>query len=178
LDAALRAMQLKHPGGSVRDARATSVVLFVSFVRVMVLWILLFVAEKVYQSTYVERALTVAGKVDRSRLPSLWLLMPAVLAVESIVFALLAWLMFSVGGATTTSGRGGAVIDRGVMARVASTYAATTLVLAVLGALLGGVVQCRDEFRYHEDGLRGIRALCVMLLAVSAAVILAAPAVM
>jgi phosphatidylglycerophosphatase A len=88
VDAALRAMQLKHPGGSVRDARATSVVVFVSFVRVMVLWILLFVAEKVYQSTYVERALTVAGAVDRSRLPSLWLLMPAPWWAQLMAFGL------------------------------------------------------------------------------------------
>jgi hypothetical protein len=156
----------------VMDIRTKGVLIWVALLRVMVLWVLLFAADKVYQSAFVDRGLN--NEKDEKTppmLPHLWTIMPIVLLCETLfmlaIFILLRMLCAMYGGSGTF------VVDADLISRVLYGYLVSTAVLALLGSAMGNIVQCRREFRYEEDGLRGIRALCILLLPTAIVVIAA-----
>jgi hypothetical protein len=159
----------------VTDARSWSIIAWFAVLRVMALWILLFAADRVYQSSYVERGLgapKINGDHDDAddQLPRLWTLMPMVLLCEALfvgfIFLMLSALRSLYGGASRF------VLDADLMSRILYAYLISTAILAIFGAVVGNIVQCRKEFRYREDGLRAIRSLCVLLLPIAIIVIL------
>lgn len=150
----------------VRDSRITGLLVWFVIFRVMVLWILLFLADKVFQSMYVQRRLS---DVQVRPPPHLWSLMPLVLACEALVMAvlftiLILWKLRNKEHPTF-------FIDRYSLSLLLSSYGVSTLILVLFGASLGRIIECQSDFRYHENGLRGIRALCVSLLPTSLIVI-------
>jgi hypothetical protein len=150
------------PRREVRDGAALAVVVAFKVVRIMLLWIALYFVDRAYQSAYVQRVL-VDGKDPRC---DLWTLVLAALAIEAVVLGLLLGLLMLV-KARFKSDDNTFVLDGALMRRLLVGYASSTAVVATLGAALGVAVQDARNFRYKEDGLRGIRALSVMLLLVS-----------
>lgn len=155
----------------VMDVRTKGVLIWVALLRVMVLWVLLFAADKVYQSAFVDRGWNNENKKDEKSLPRLWTIMPIVLLCETLFMLLLFVLLRTLHAMYGASGT--FVVDADLISRVLYGYLISTIILALLGSAMGNIVQCRREFRYEEDGLRGIRALCILLLPTALIVIAA-----
>ena len=138
--------------------------------RAMVLWICLYVVEKVYQDEFVHKVL--AGDGD-ARPPSLSLVIAYAVGAEAVAMlllvAVLALLMAKYKTRDSTF-----VIDNRFMVLLFVDYALTTSTMVTLGVAVAKQVQDGRLFRYRDDGLRGIRALCTLLLQLSA-VVLALP---
>jgi hypothetical protein len=177
----LSAFRLKLTRGDVaevRDTTALMISIFVRVLRVMILWIILFFVDRAYQAIYVEEVLSqpidvTAPTPATSLSPRLWTMMPLVLGIESVV------LLIVVLGLLALKTRfkrvnNTFVIDAPLLRRLLREYLASVAVLAPLGALVGHTMQSCKEMRYRDDGLRGIRALAVLLLIMSI-VIIAAP---
>jgi hypothetical protein len=147
----------------------------------MLLWILLFVADRVFQSRFIERSNEISTddddpstrRFEGDDLPKLWTLMPIVLACEAFAFAIIYVILRILSSTRNKDDRNNGLfaIDSHVLSCLMSSYVVSTAIVGILGSCMGLVVECRKEFRYHEDGARGIRALCVMLLPMAAIVI-------
>jgi hypothetical protein len=155
----------------IMDVRSRGVLVWVAALRVMALWVLLYVADKVFQSAYIDRGLGTSDPRRREEkpLPQLWTLMPLVLLCEALFFGVIYLLLRVLRAMYGDSGT--FVVDADLISRTLYAYLSSTAILAVLGACMGNVVQCRREFRYDEDGMRGIRALCTLLLPTALVVI-------
>jgi hypothetical protein len=149
------------------DRPVVAVLYFLKLARAMVLWISLYVVEKVFQDAYVQRAM---GGRDDGKPPSLASMIMYAVAIEGtvmlLIVAVLVLLMARYKNPRTTF-----VIDRQFMSLLAIDYAFTTVTMVGLGVLLAKQVQDGRLFRYRDDGLRGIRALSNLLLYVSMVVI-------
>ena len=154
--------------GSVRDVSAVSILVAFKLVRFMVLWIALFFIDRAYQATYMQRVI-----VEERSPPPLWTVMAAALAVEA-AFALLLLGALALLGTRFKRPGNTFVLDAPLMSMLLADYFRTTAVMLAVGTALGACAQSARHFRYGEDGMRGIRALCIALLLVSA-VVLAAP---
>ena len=157
----------KAPGASfdrgvVRDGTTLGIVMTVRLVRVMVLWIAFYFVDRAYQSAYLQQTL-----VDGREPPPMWTIPFAAFAIEAFVYALV-FLLLTLLYVRFKSVNNTFVIDGPLLARLAREYFATTAVSLAVCAGLGAVAQDRQYFRYKEDGLRGIRALSLMMLIVSA----------
>jgi len=164
----------------VRDTTAHAISIFVRVLRVMLLWIVLFFVDRAYQAVYVEDVLSkpfdVTAVLPASSLsPRLWTMMPIVLGIESVLLLMLALGLLALKTRFKSSDNSFA-IDAPLIRRLLREYLASVAVLAPLGALVGHTMQSCKEMRYRDDGLRGIRALAVLLLIMSV-IIIAAPLV-
>jgi len=174
----LSAFRLKLTRGDVAEVRDTTTLMisiFVRVMRVMLLWIILFFVDRAYQAIYVEDVLSkpidVTAPLPASSLsPRLWTMMPLVLGIESVMLLIvvLGLLALKTRFKSTTNTF---VIDTPLMRRLLTEYLASVAILAPLGALVGHTMQSCKEMRYRDDGLRGIRALAVLLLIMSVIII-------
>ena len=154
----------------VRDLTSHAIVTAFKVIRVMLLWVALYFVDRAYQGAYVQRVL-VEGLEPRC---DLWTLVFAALAIEAVVLALLFGLLVLLKDRFKSS-ENTFVVDAPLLRRLATGYATSTAVIAALGALLGVVVQDARHFRYREDGLRGIRALSLMVLLLGAITLTVSP---
>jgi hypothetical protein len=160
------------------DGLLLGVVYVVKVLRVLVLWVALYVVDKAYQDAYVQRVLVGADPPQDPQArpkgtqapPNLAWAVPLALLGEG-AFCLLLLVVLSLLKARYKHPANTYVIDGDMLALLVADYAATTSALLVLGPLLAVVVQSRRLFRYRDDGLRGIRAYCGLMLVVSALVL-------
>lgn len=166
---------LSTPQGTpgVRDRATYAITAVFRVVRVMLLWIALYFVDRAYQSAYVQRVL-VDGKEPSC---NLWTLVLAALAIEASVLLLLLGLAFLL-KVRFKSADNTFVVDGALLGSLAADYALSTSIVAAVGAGLGVAVQDVRNFRFRDDGLRGIRALSSMLLLVAAVTIGALPSVL
>lgn len=150
------------------DAQIGLVLYAIKVVRVMVLWIALYVVEKVYQDSYVQSVLVNDGEP-----PRLSLIVVYVAAIEGSLMLLLL-LVLSLLKAKYKTRDNTFIIDNRMLVLGAVDFFVSTSVFVCIGSLLGEAAQNGRLFRYKHDGLRAIRALCNMLLYVSI-VVLAMP---
>lgn len=174
-------LRLKHRPdiGEVRDVPALGIVVIVRFIRVMVLWIVVFFVDRAYQEAYVQSVLVEgggdgeagdAGHDDGPAPPRLWTLPLAAFAIEAGILLLFSSVLFMLNARFKQSGNA-FVVDGTLMRRLASDYAVTTAVMLLLGTAFAAVSQDGRLFRYREDGLRGIRAFSTLFIMVSFAVL-------
>jgi hypothetical protein len=140
------------------DASTYAVVYIVKLARAMMLWIALFFAEKVYQDTYVT-----AVYLNSDPPPSLLPIVPMTIAIElvglSLIFLSLVLLMKWFKSPSNTF-----IVDQRMLRLLFVDYVISLMMLLGVGMTFAYVVQSGAMLRYHEDGLRGIRALCGLLL--------------
>lgn len=141
----------------MNDSNATVCVYAVKLVRFMVLWVALFVTEKVYQDAYVSTAL-----IRNTTPPDLRPLIIYALLVDFVFFTFV-MLLIALLRAQNPPGQGYA-IDENLVSILIVDYVASIIVLATIGAGVATVVQDRTILRYNDDGLRSIRALGTLLL--------------
>jgi hypothetical protein len=143
------------------DGAVHGMVYAFKFVRAMVFWVALYVMEKVYQDAYVQ-AVLVEGKPP----PDLWGIVATAVAVEFGAMLVLAAVLLLVQSKYKAASNT-FVLDDGLMAALAKDYAVGSVAILAVGTLLARAAENGQLFRYRDDGLRGIRALCNMVLYVS-----------
>jgi hypothetical protein len=147
------------------DIASTGLICVVKIVRAMVFWVALYVAEKVFQDTYVQQVL--AQDQDP---PDLTWMVPYALSIDLLVMSLVCVItvllkeMYKFNNNTF-------VLDGALIRCMALDYLTSTGIILCLGVLLSRMAQTKQLFRYRDDGLRGIRAVCDMMLPISFVVI-------
>jgi hypothetical protein len=180
--------------GEVRDTSAFVIVTAFKVFRIMLLWIVLFCVDRLFQEWYTRRVLaagaaagggaasrTDAGGVALASSPgggpvhdgaggSSDVCPPPLWAMVVAALAAEALVLGVVFGAlafAVGSFKADAntfVLDAPLLRRIATDYATSTAMILVLGVLLASVISSERNFRYSEDGLRAIRAFSLVLL--------------
>jgi hypothetical protein len=164
--------------GEVNDAAATFVSVFLRIVRIMLLWVILYFVDRAYQAVYIENVFSkpvdATADVPAAALrPALWTMMPAVLLIELVLLTLVFLILLALKKRFHTPKNDTFILDDALMARLLREYLVSTVVMLPIGMLVGHAMQSCKELRYRDDGLRGIRALAVLLLLVAVVVVLA-----
>lgn len=141
---------------------------FVKLARVMMLWIALYLTEKLFQDAYVQKVW-----LQEDSPPSLLPLAPIALGMEAVGFAVMVAVLVLV-RMWCKRPDNTFIIDASLIRKVVADYVGSLPALLAMGILLALVVQQKRTLRYADDGVRGIRALAGMLLAMYA-VLLAMP---
>lgn len=156
------------------DLQAALVLYGLKVVRVMVLWIALFVVEKTYQDSYVQAVLVEDGSGGggggANKPPDLSMVVVYAVAVEGSVMLLVLLVLALLKAKFKTPGNTFVIDDR-LLVAAGVDYVLSTGAVVAIGAALGAAAQNGRLFRYRHDGLRAIRALCNLLLYVSAVVL-------
>lgn len=145
-------------GGSdaMNDGIVTSCVYTVKLVRFLVLWIALYVTEKVFQDAYVSSVL-----IRNSTPPDLRPLVIYALLVDFVFFTFMVFVIQLL----RAQDRGATyAIDGNLVASLVLDYIGSVVVFGVVGLGISSVVQDKEILRYKDDGLRSIRALGTLLL--------------
>lgn len=161
----------------IRDGYTTTISIFVRAVRIMLLWTILYFVDRAFQAMYIEEVMTKDGNEDVSVMdlkPRLWSMIIVTLAVEAVLLLALFLVFLAIKKRFKRPGNT-FVIDDALIRGLVRQYLSTIALVAPLGILLGYAMQSCKELRYRDDGLRGIRALAVMLLVVSGIIVAAVP---
>ena len=147
------------------DLAAAFVINTLKVARIMVLWIALYLMDKVFQDAFVQQTL-----VNDKDPPDLRWLVPCALLIDTVaigamcVVLLLLRAMFQEGGRTF-------VIDKALVRLVAFDFACSSALILALGVALAHVAQDATLLRYRDVGLRGIRAFSELVLMLAMVVI-------
>jgi len=133
----------------------------VKLYRILSLWMIVYVLERVY----LERFITRVYIEDKSP-KGLAAFVVLCAFIELISFLVLFLVLFGAMIKYKTSFNS-FIIDRPLLIGVAVDYFVSTLLIINTGAIVASVIQNRDLFNYHHDGLRGIRANAVLVLYLS-----------
>lgn len=167
------------------DSGTIAGLLAVKVARLMVLWVALYLATKVYQDEYVERVLVQGGTArpanaeeteswqDASAPPRLQGMVVYALVLDLGMSMMLGTILLLL-SAKFKQPNNTFVIDGAFLRLAAVDYAAATFVISVLGILIARAVQNPRALRFREDGMRGTRAFGTLMLYVGA-VVLAIP---
>ena len=135
----------------------------VKVIRFMALWVGIYLMDKVWRDMYVQSVVD-AGENGAPRPPSMRTLILAALGVE-LVFLCALVICVRLLDAAFGGGKGTSfVLDACFIRLVIIDYVATTALIIALAMALTSVAQNCKLFRYADDGLRGIRATCTLLL--------------
>lgn len=142
----------------------------VKVVRIMVIWIVLYVIDKIWQDMYIQSLLKSETTGIEQKTPSLWPIIIIALGIEAVFMLVLLLILVMVaslyGGTNTTF-----IIDRTTLFAIGVDYAMSSTILILIGATVASIAQSKRLFRFGDDGMRGIRATCNMLLVIAAIVI-------
>lgn len=152
------------------DALVPVSVYAVKVFRVMVMWLAVYVMEKVYLQRYMSRVYL--SDDARPRPPSLVAFGLWCVLLEAVAFGYLWYTLYAM-YALYKSDDNGFVIDWQLLRALLLDYAYTTALFAVSAVVVALVVQNCRLFRYRHDGARGVRALSVSTLIVFAVLQLA-----
>lgn len=154
------------------DAHVLAIMYSIKALRMLMLWVGVWVSDKVYQTRYVSTVY-----IGRSPPPTMVGMVGTALAIESVsiifVMLILALLKHMFKQASNSC-----VVDSGLITLVAGDYILTSALFLAVGAAVAGTAGSRRLFRYGDDGLRGIRAVSLALLGVAVTLILLLPAFM
>jgi hypothetical protein len=145
----------------MHEASDIAIVLIAKVVRAMVFWVALYVVEKAYQDAYVQHTLLEDGTP-----PDLRWLTAAAIGIDIVITGILAVITFLIKKLFKTPSNT-FILDNGTMRIIGIDYACSTAVILAMGTLLSQSAQSAQLFRYRDNGVRGIRAFCNMLLYVS-----------
>lgn len=140
----------------MNDTIATVCVYLVKLVRFMVLWVAIFITEKVYQDTYVSSVLVRDGTPPDLR--------PVVIYALLADFVFFAFTLMLISLLRAQNPSKTYAIDRNLITILVIDYVISVIVLSIIGLGVATVVQDREILRYRDDGLRSIRALGTLLL--------------
>jgi hypothetical protein len=139
--------------------------------RIMVIWIALYAIDKVWQDAFVQSLVEneASGAEDRPP-PAMWPIIVLALGAEA-VFMMVVILCLVLVGVMYGGPKSTYALDAPLLRLVGIDYVLSTAVLIGIGVLVARVAQDGKIFRFRDDGMRGIRATCSMLLSIAAVVI-------
>lgn len=140
----------------MNDPIVTACVCVVKLVRFLILWVALFVTEKVYQDMYVSTVL-----IRDSAPPDLRPVVVYALLVDFVFFAFILMLVSLLRAQNPSKTY---AIDGNLVTMLVVDYLASTVAIGIVGFGIASVVQDKTILRYRDDGLRSIRALGTLLL--------------
>lgn len=151
------------------------VIYTVKVTRIMILWIALYVLDKIWQDAYVRS--WIANERDgteENKPPPMWMIVFFALGGEAL--ALLVVLLILILFSNLVTDRAGAQIeafglDANLFKLLGIDYILCTVLFLVVGVFVARMAQNCRTFRFEDDGMRGIRATCNLLLGIAAAVI-------
>lgn len=143
------------------DAFLNVLCYIIKLYRLSVLWIVMYVVEKVYQGQHIMRVY-----VEDKKPKPLSSYIVLCMFLESVAFFLLFFALFMV-MLRYKHPKNTFVIDRVLLTALLVDYVLTTLFIVGVGTVVCSVAQDRQLFRYQHDGLRGIRACASVLFVVS-----------
>ena len=144
---------------------------FIKFARIMVIWVALYVIDKVWQDKYVQSLVKNEERGDESeKPPSLWPIIIIALGAEA-VFMMVVLLCLVLAGTLYGGPSSAYFLDASLFRMIGIDYALSTAVLIGVGLAVSSVAQNGRMFRFRDDGMRGIRATCSLLLTIAAIVI-------
>jgi len=138
----------------------------VKLFRIVSLWFIMYLVEKVYLDKYMNSVYIEDGKPT-----GLMSYIVICMSIENISFLALLLVLFltmlKFKGPTNAF-----FIDSTILMALLVDYVISTVLIIAIGAAIARVVQDCSLFRYSQDGLRGIRAHASILAPVSMIVIL------
>lgn len=140
------------------DRSGVACVYVIKLMRFLVVWVALFIIEKIYQDAYVSSVLIRSGKPPDLRPMIVYALLADfvfftfILVVINMLMAQKQQLVY------------GHIIDMNLVSILVFDYIGSVLVLGIVGCGVASVVQNKHILRYRDDGLRSIRALGTLLL--------------
>jgi len=155
--------------GTAGDFKAAAILYVFKAYRVLVLWGMLHLVEKVYLQAYTSAVFVEDESKDPPPVTSLAAALFGFELLASVPVALLLLMARRRFGPPGSS----FVLDRVLFRAMAVDYVASTVLAIAVGSIVGRVVQNRELFRYGHDGLRGIRAASEIVLGTS--ILLLAP---
>lgn len=138
------------------DGVATVALYAIKLLRFSVLWIALFVVEKVYQNSYVTLTL-----IRDQPPPDLRPMVVYALAVD-LVFSV--FVLVVLGLLRSQNREPTYALDSDLARLFVVDYLASVAVVLFVGRGLAAVVQDKHLLRYRDDGLRSTRALGTLIL--------------
>lgn len=148
------------------DGKSLFVLYFIKLYRILSLWIVVYVLDKVYQASFVE--IVYVGHKDPPRLLNLPFVM---IAAEGVAF-LLAFTLLLIFERRFKSTQNTFIIDETLLWQVMVDYTLTTLTIFLISLVVILAITNCNVLRFKHDGLRGIRAASRLIFYVSAVVIL------
>lgn len=153
---------------SANDAKLVTILYFVKLYRFCILWLIMYLVEKIFQSRHIMRVY-VEDKEPRTLIPYVVTCMLFEGVAFLIILAVLAVMMSRYKTPHNTF-----VVDSMLLVSVIVDYMLTTLLILAVGIIVASIVQSKTLFRYVHDGLRGIRANAAILFWISL-IVLALP---
>jgi hypothetical protein len=121
------------------------------FLRVLFLWMALYLASKTFQARYVQKVF--ADNEDPPRLEVFVLMFWALEAVLMVfVFIILYLIKYLLNSDSNF------IINDGVIGKFIGDYFASTALIVLAGLVIGRIMMKKKYFRYKSDGLRAIRS--------------------
>lgn len=130
----------------------------VKLVRFFIMWCALFLAESVFTNWYVDAVYT-----KKKPPPSLAFFVMLFVGIEAALFVVL-WVILALVRHINDHDGQGFVIDAGFMQKLLVDYAISTVLIAVMGLVIGEVIQKRVVFNYATDGVAPVKAYKDILL--------------
>ena len=155
-------------GALFLDWKTVGVVYTIKTYRLLMLWIIVYLMEKVFLDNYLRKVF-----VRHGRPPNLTQLVTVCWAIEFITL-LVPLMIMALLYSRFKDTRNSFLIDESMVKYIMADYLATSIVLVVVGVIIFNQIQNQNLFRYGHDGMRGIRAGSQMFLKTSA-VVLAVP---
>lgn len=148
------------------DAKTAGVMYAIKAYRVLTLWFITSVMEKVFLENYLRRTFVEHGRPpDFSQLVTVsWAVEFFALAVPMFILSLL-YLRYK-------AHDNAFVVDSHLLSSVVFDYLLSSALFVSIGLIIARRVQDENLFRYKHDGMRGIRAGTLMFFRASIVVIL------
>jgi hypothetical protein len=149
------------------DGKSVALMYLIKLYRIMCLWAVLYLMDKVYQIRFLERVF-----VEDAAPPSLMYWPFVLIAAESSMF-LLMFAIILVMERRFKSVQNTFVIDETLLLQLLTDYVLTTLSMFLTCNIVVNAVMNCSTMRYKHDGMRGIRSasrlmfsMCATILAV------------
>lgn len=147
---------------TIFDTRLFVLILLFKAYRMMCIWLVTFILEKLYLHAYLDRVF-----LKELPPPQLDGFVAAALAMEFVTTCAFIAILFMIKSQYTSP----FVIDGPLIFTLCKDYFISSLTILVIGSLLARSIHNDRLFRYKHDGMRGIRAHATMTLKLSFVVI-------
>lgn len=148
------------------DGKTCGILYLIKLYRILALYIVLFVVDKVWQAKYVDDVY-----VQHGQPPSLILLPFAMVAIEGMAF-LLVFVVLLVFERRFKNTLNTFVVDETLLWQVLIDYILTTVCIFVVAIIVVTTITNCSILRYKHDGLRGIRVACMLTFSIACIILL------
>jgi phosphatidylglycerophosphatase A len=133
--------------------------------RILFLWITLFLASKTFQAKYVQKVF--ANNEDP---PSLTYFVLLFWVMEAVLMLFIFIILYLLKYLLNTDNN--FVVNDAVLGKFIGDYVATTALIVVAGLIIGNIMMKKKYFRYKSDGLRAIRSFQEVMFYISAFIVI------